>query len=402
MAVARRLLFRPPMKKHHTAARGGLTRRQALGAIGVASGATLVGGRAVAEAGPDHGPGPGREVSLETRLVTEYGIRHPIVSAGMAFVGLTDLAAAVSQAGGLGVYGASPEPPPVVDVRVAELAARASGPFGVDFIIASTPQGDFTTQEHIDVVAGRRVPVVVFHFDVPPRKWVDQLHAAGSRVWVQAGSVEAAQRAVDIGVDAIVAQGLSAGGHNRNATLPTLTLVGMLRTQVRGSHLVLAAGGIADGASLVRALRAGADGAWMGTRFVASEEAYAHPGYKAFIVKAKDRDATAFTTVFGPEFPDAPQRVFRNRAVASPPSTEPPQIGTTTLFPGVLDIPVPMPKYSALVPTRDTQGDLDEMDMPAGSESVLRIFDVRPAAAIVADIIAQAQALLENGPPPGH
>jgi NAD(P)H-dependent flavin oxidoreductase YrpB (nitropropane dioxygenase family) len=378
----------------------GMTRRRVLGVLGGVSGGALFSSRARAEGngggGADGEPGRGCIVSLRTRLVTEYGVQHPLVSAGMAFVGLTDLAAAVSNAGGIGVYGAAPEPPHVVDARVAELASRVSGPFGVDFIIATTPMGDFTTQAHIDVVAARRVPVVVFHFDVPPASWAEQLHSAGSRVWVQVGSTGVAKRAVDVGADLIIAQGRSAGGHNRNDTIATLPLVRMVRAQIPPHILVLAAGGIADGHSLVAALAAGADGAWMGTRFVAATESYAHPEYKARLVAAKGRNATAFTKLFGPEFPDQPQRVLANRAVTSPLSTEPPVIGKTLLFPGVLDVPLEMPKYSALVPTRDTRGDLEEMDMPAGSESVLQIADVRPAADIVADIIAEAEHVIAS------
>jgi NAD(P)H-dependent flavin oxidoreductase YrpB (nitropropane dioxygenase family) len=381
----------------------GMTRRHLLGVLGGLSGAAIAGGsaraddddRSGAEAGGDHRPR--RCVSLDTRLVTEYGVRYPIVSAGMAFVGLPDLAAAVTSAGGIGVYGASPEPPPVVDARVADLASRVSGPFGVDFIIATTPMGDFTTQAHIDVVAGRGVPIVVFHFDLPPAAWVDQLHEAGTRVWVQVGSPEVARRAVDVGADLIIAQGRSAGGHNHNQTIPTLPLVRALRAQLPGEILLLAAGGVADGLSLVAALEAGADGAWMGTRFLASAESYAHPEYKSRIVAAKGRNATAFTTLFGPEFPGQPQRVLANRAVTSPVSTEPPVIGKTLLFPGVVNVPVEMPKYSALVPTRDTTGDLEEMDMPAGSESVLHIASIRSAADIVADIVAEAERVIAHG-----
>jgi NAD(P)H-dependent flavin oxidoreductase YrpB (nitropropane dioxygenase family) len=342
--------------------------------------------------GRDHTPN--RCVSLETRLVTDYGVRYPLVNAGMAFVGLTDLAAAVTAAGGIGIYGASPEPPPVVDTRVSELVSRVSGPFGVDFIIASSPMGDFTTQDHIDVVARHRVPIVVFHFDLPLRTWVDQLHAAGSRVWIQVGSTDVAKRAADLGADLVIAQGLSAGGHSRNQSIPTLPLVQMIRAQLPHEILILAAGGIADGRTLVAALDAGADGAWIGTRFVAANESYAHPDYKAKIVAAKGPTATAVTTLFGPEFPDQPQRVLANRAATSPPTTEPPVIGKTLLFPGVLDVPVEMPKYSALVPTRDSHGDLEEMDLPAGSESILQIRNIRPAADIIADIIAEARRVI--------
>jgi NAD(P)H-dependent flavin oxidoreductase YrpB (nitropropane dioxygenase family) len=373
-----------------------VSRRQALGLLGGASVLTLLGASPVL-AGDGGGDGEGdHEVSLHTRLVRDYGIRYPIASAGMAFVGLPELVVAVSDAGGLGVYGAAPEPPPVVDARLTTIASQTSNPFGVDFIIASGPMGDFTTQAHIDVVAAHRVPVVVFHYGLPLQAWVDQLHAAGSRVWVQAGSVDVAEQAANLGCDAIVAQGKSAGGHNHNMTIPTLDLVATLHSSLPRRCLLLAAGGIADGESLVRALRAGADGGWIGTRFAAATESYAHPDYKARLVNAKQRDATAFTTVFGPEFPNGTQRVLKNRAVTEPPTTQPPTIGTTLLFPGVVNAPYVMPKYSAIVPTRDTTGDLEEMDLPAGSESVLETERVQPAAEIIDEIVTEASRILEK------
>jgi NAD(P)H-dependent flavin oxidoreductase YrpB (nitropropane dioxygenase family) len=380
-----------------------VSRRRVLGALGGASALTLLGvnplrggqgGREEKRSGRSEG---NEEVSLSTRLVRDYGIRYPIVSAGMAFVGLPELVVAVSNAGGLGVYGAAPEPPPVVDARLSAIASQTSAPFGVDFIIASGPLGDFTTQGHVDVAAAHRVPVVVFHFDLPQKSWVDQLHAAGSRVWVQAGSAEVAEQAAGLGADAVIAQGKSAGGHNHNQTIPTLDLLAMVRARLPRRCLLLAAGGIADGRSLVRALRAGADGGWIGTRFAASTESYANPGYKARLVSAKGRRATTFTTVFGPEFPNATQRVLANRAATEPPSTQPPVIGSTLLFPGVVNAPYEMPKYSAIVPTRDTTGDLEEMDMPAGSESVLEIVRVQPAAEIIQEIVTEASRLLEEG-----
>jgi enoyl-[acyl-carrier protein] reductase II len=380
-----------------------VSRRRVLGALGGASALTLLGvnplrggqgGREEERSGRNEGD---EEVSLDTRLVRDYGIRYPIVSAGMAFVGLPELVVAVSNAGGLGVYGAAPEPPPVVDARLSAIAGQTSAPFGVDFIIASGPMGDFTTQDHVDVVAAHRVPVVVFHYDLPQKAWVDQLHAAGSRVWVQAGSADVAEQAAALGADAVVAQGKSAGGHNHNQTIPTLALLAMVRARLPRRCLLLAAGGIADGRSLVRALRAGADGGWIGTRFAASAESYANDGYKVRLVNAKGRHATTFTTVFGPEFPNATQRVLANRAATEPPSTQPPVIGSTLLFPGVVNVPYEMPKHSAIVPTRDTTGDLEEMDMPAGSESVLEIVRVQPAAEIIAEIVIEASRLLEEG-----
>ncbi len=377
---------------HRDEDKRGVTRRQLFGVAG-GLGATL----ALGERGARADTTGSGTLTLSTRLVTDYGARYPIASAGLAFVGLTDLAVAVTNAGGIGVYGAAPEPPPVVAARLGAIAGAASGPYGVDFIIASSPLGDFTTQDHIDIAAGARVPVVVFHWDVPPAAWVAQLHAAGSRVWVQVPDPDVARRALAAGADGIVAQGRSAGGHNKNSTIPTLSLVGMIRSQVSQTCLVLAAGGIADGTSLVRALAAGADGGWMGPRFVAAAESYAHPDYKARLAAAKSRDATAFTTAFGPEWPGPQQRVLVNTAVADPTSTTPAVIGTTTLFPGVVDAPYTMPNHSAVIPTRATVGDLDQMDMPAGSESILAVTGVQSAADIIAEVVAEAQDLLSQG-----
>lgn len=188
-----------------------------------------------------------------------------------------------------------------------------------------------------------------------------------------------------------MAQGRSAGGHNRNSTIATWRLVTHLRRALPPRTIILAAGGVSSGASLVRAIRAGADGGWAGTVFVAATESFAHPDYKARLVAARDPEATVFTTRFGPEFAGQQQRVLRNRATGESLTAAPAMIGNTTLFPGVLDIPYPMPKYSAIVPTRTTVGDLEEMDMPAGSRSIRDVRRVRPAAEIIDDFIDGAE-----------
>ena len=360
-----------------------LNRRTILQLAGAAAGAMVL--PRIAGAGR---PAP----HVQTRLSRAFGLRVPLASAGMAFVGLSDLAAAVSNAGALGVYGVGGDPPPVFAARIAAIQAQTAAPFGVDLLLATSAAGPFTTQDHIDIAASAGVPLVVFHWDVPGAAWVRQLHAAGTQVWVQTGDLEVAQRAVAAGADGIVAQGRSAGGHNRNATTPTLRVVARLRAALPPRVFIVASGGIADGASLVRAIRAGADGGWAGTVFVAAEESYAHPAYKARLAAAHTPFATQFTTVFGPEWPGQQQRVLRNRATTEPTTTEPVTIGTTLLFPGVLDVPYQMPKYSAFVPTRDTTGDLEEMDLPAGATSIYAVRRVRPAAEIVEEFIDGARA----------
>jgi enoyl-[acyl-carrier protein] reductase II len=336
------------------------------------------------------GPRPPGSTTVQTRLLADFGLRIPLASAGMAFVGLTDLAAAVTNAGGIGVYGVGAEPPPVFSARLTALVAQTSGAYGVDFLVDTSAFGAFTTQDHIDIAASARVPIVVFHWNLPTAAWVSQLHAAGSVVWYQTSTVANAQQAIALGCDGIVAQGRSAGGHNRNSTVATWRLVVQMRAALPAQTMLLAAGGIADGHSLMRAICLGADGGWAGTVFVAATESYAHPDYKARLVAANSPNDTLFTTRFGPEWPGQPQRVLRNSATTQSITATPAVIGQTTLFPGVFNVPYSMPKYSAVIPTRDTTGDLEEMDMPAGSESIRAVHAIRPAAAIVDEFIAGA------------
>lgn len=338
---------------------------------------------------------------ISTRLTREYGVLHPFVGAGMAFVGLPPLVVAVTNAGGIGVLGAAPEPPPVTQQRIQAIKAGTSGLFGVDFLLGQVGGQDMTLREHINVCIAEGVRLVVFHWGIPPQEWIKDLHGAGAKVWVQAGSLNDALDALTAGADGIIAQGSQAGGHNRNSTTKTQKLVRQIR-DAAGPALLLASGGVADDMSAARALRAGADGVWVGTRLVASVEAYAHPGYKQRLVDARESDSR-FTTLFGPEWPDQPQRVLRNRVVKEwagkedqvpVPPPPPAIIGNTTLFPGVFNAPYVMPKFSAIVPTPDTTGDLEEMDMPAGSESVQRIASILPAAQIVTSMMEGARELL--------
>src|SRR5262245_7906599 len=125
-------------------------------------------------------------LSLETRLTREYGVRYPFVSAGMGFVSYPPLVTAVSNAGGIGVLGNAVEPPPSTQMLVRMIAEGTSGLFGVDLLHDATAFGPATTDAHIDVCVAEGVKLVVFHFNVPPRQWVDRLHAGGCRVWQQA------------------------------------------------------------------------------------------------------------------------------------------------------------------------------------------------------------------------
>jgi len=329
---------------------------------------------------------------ITTRFTEAFGLRTPIAQAGMAFVGMTpDLAVAVSNAGALGALGVGLMPAPALAQTIAAIRAGTPSPFNVNFITG------FTNDEQIDAACAARVSVVSFHWGHPPREWIDRLHDAGVRVFEQIGSVDAAKRAADGGVDVVVAQGLEAGGHNY-ATLPTVALVPAVVDAVTPA-LVLAAGGIADGRGLAAALMLGADGAWVGTRLVATAESAAHDGYKARLVTACGTD-TVRTAMFGPENPSFnPTRVLRNRVVEQwqdrvgeiPADTSTlPVIGTMNLG-GEL---VEMHKFSNLVPMRGlTTGDLDEMALLAG-QGVGVVDAIEPAAKVIAEMTAQAREML--------
>lgn len=335
---------------------------------------------------------------LPSRLAREYGVDVPFVEAGMAFVGGPRLAAAVSNAGGLGMVGTGPIPPPAVAGLVQATRGMTSRPFGINFIVANgSPTGDqpFTTDEHIEVCAQQGVKVVTFHWNVPPERWVRRLHEAGARIWMQVGSVAQAREAVAVGVDGVIVQGVEAGGHVRGTT-PLLTLLPEVIAAV-APRLVLAAGGIVDGASAAAAFLAGAEGVWVGTRLVASEESDAHPEYKQRL--AAVNTSTTVTTLFGPEWPGQPMRVLRNRVVSEWAGREgqvpPPQPGVSIGRAMMGPVPYEMPKFSAILPMPNVTGDFEEMCLAAG-EGVSRIQDIRPVAQIVDEMMRDAAHALRT------
>jgi enoyl-[acyl-carrier protein] reductase II len=333
-------------------------------------------------------------MTLRTRFTEAYKLSTPIAQAGMAFVGMTPgLAVAVSNAGALGALGVGLMPAPALTQTIAAIRAGTDRPFNVNVITG------FTGPEQIDAVCAAGVAVASFHWGHPPRAWIDQLHAAGVRVFEQVGSVADAKAAVDDGVDVVVAQGQEAGGHNF-ATLPTFALVPLVVDAVAPA-LVLASGGIADGRGLAAALMLGADGAWIGTRLVATTESDAHDGYKSRVVAADATD-TVRTALFGPDAPQFnPMRVLRNRVVREwqdrvadiPADTSGlPVIGHTDLGGQHLELH----RFSNLVPMRGaTTGDLEEMPLLAG-QGVGLVRSVEPAAAVIDAITAQARAVLDR------
>lgn len=332
-------------------------------------------------------------MSLATRLTERYGLSAPIAQAGMAFAGMTPpICIAVSEAGALGsIAGVGIIPPDGVRQLVQAVQAGTLRPFHVNFITC------YTQTAHIDVMCELRPAAVSFHWGHPLQDWIDRLHGAGIDVWEQVGSVADAERAAANGVDVIVAQGSEAGGHNYG-TAGTIALTPAIVDAIGDKVIVLASGGIADGRGLAAALMLGADGAWIGTRFVATAESAVAEEYKQRLVTANTAD-TAITHLFGRHHPEFnPMRVLRNRVVAEwsdcigdvPADLSSGEVvGRMDLFGEATELR----KFGNLVPMAGATGDFEELPLLAG-QGVGLVHDVPTAAEIVGRMIREAEAAL--------
>ena len=329
---------------------------------------------------------------LQTRLCRELGIAYPIFSAplGGGNAG-PELAASVSEAGGLGFLGMGGLPGQAIREQIRETRRRTSKPFGVGLLSPRLSGGE------VEACVEERVPVLLlFWGDVTP--YVEKAKQAGIRVFAQVGSVAEAKAAAAAGVDAIVAQGFEAGGHVRGTT--SLAALVPAVCDAVAPLPVVAAGGLATGRGLVAALGLGAEAVLMGTRFVASEESRACPGYKQRIVRACAED-TVYTALFDIGWPDAAHRVLRNKAVdeweraGRPRSGQRPGEGTTVGRMPIGGASADIPRYSARTPMIGFEGDLEYAALYAG-ESCGLVNDIKPAAAIVRDVVAEAEAVLSG------
>lgn len=313
---------------------------------------------------------------MRTRMNEDFGIRYPLCSAGMAMIATPELAAAVSEAGGLGVLGCGPAPAEWLRGAIREVKARTSKPFGVNLIHETTSFGPMTTDAHVAVCIEENVDLVVFFWQVPERAWADSLRAAGIRFWVTAGDEDTVMRATTLPVSGLILQGTEAGGHVKSG----MRLAELLKQtrRARPDLTLVGAGGIGCADDVRRVLGLGADGVCLGTRFVACTEANAHPEYQRRIVAARATD-TVITQLFGPEWPNVPMRVIANHATSGTASSSP--IGRTVLF----GQPYELPPCSAILPTRETTGDFGLMCLAAG-ESVETIRSVQTAGQIVREL----------------
>ena len=322
---------------------------------------------------------------ISTKLTEKLGIRHPIVQAGMGGVARAELVAAVSNAGGLGMLGMVRMTPDFIRDQIQKTRALTMRPFGVNLIQPVAPASGFEGQ--LEICIEEKIPVVSLFWS-DPAPFVPRCHAAGIVVMLQVGSAEEAIRAAAAGVDMIVAQGVEAGGHVRGhvGLVPLLPAV----VEAVAPVPVIAAGGIVDGRGLAAALALGADGVWVGTRFVASTESEAHADYKKRLLAACQADAI-YTEVFHVGWPpNSAHRVLRNPLTegSSPP---PGPVGSVRFGDRTVEVPL----FGTATPTIHTEGRLDLMPNYAG-QGVGLVRNVLPAAAIVQRMVSEAETIIRR------
>lgn len=236
---------------------------------------------------------------MQNRITTLFGIRFPLVQAGMIWNSGWRLASAVSNAGGLGIIGSGSMYPNVLLEHVRKCKAATNKPFAVNI-----PMLYPAVEEHVATVIAERVPIV-FTSAGNPATWTAKLKDAGITVVHVTASVKFALKAEKAGVDAVVAEGFEAGGHNGREETTTLVLVPLVRDAVQVP--VIAAGGIADGRAMLAAMALGADGVQMGSRFTCSVESSAHPAFKQHVVESREGDTLLTLKEL------APVRLMRNK-----------------------------------------------------------------------------------------
>jgi NAD(P)H-dependent flavin oxidoreductase YrpB (nitropropane dioxygenase family) len=312
---------------------------------------------------------------IRTSICDLLGIELPIIQAPIASATCPALAAAVSNSGGLGMLSVTWRQLDEIRAVIRETRSLTEKPFGINLILESD------VHDRLNICLEEGVKIVSLFWG-EPNSYIRASHQAGALVMHSVGRVPEAQEAASAGADVIVAQGWEAGGHVRG-TVSTLTLVPAVVDAVAPIPVV-AAGGIADGRGIAAAFALGASAAWLGTRFVASEEALSHHTYKQKLLAAGVGD-TVYSTLFDVGWENAAHRALRNSTVemwekaGRPPRGERPNEGQV-IARKADDSPVV--RYSFSSPLETMQGDVEGMAHYAG-QSVGLIKDIQPAARIV-------------------
>lgn len=326
--------------------------------------------------------GAGRCETFSTPLTTLLGIRVPIIQAPIGSFSCPALAAAVSEAGGLGMLALSWDSLSGCNEKISATNAATREPFGVNLVL----EWDQTDRLNACLDAG--VTIVSFFWGDASR-YISRVQSAGAKAIVSVGSSEEARRARDAGADVIVCQGFEAGGHVRGTT-GCMSLIPAVVDAVAPVPVV-AAGGIADGRGLTAALVLGASGVWMGTRFSASTESLAHPEFKTRLLNACEAD-TECLTLFDGGWPNAPHRVLRNSTVKDWENAGKPRAGLRPNEEQVIGHTLDgqaIIRYEDVPPLRGMQGDWEACALYAG-QSVGVIRELKPAKFIVDEIVCDA------------
>ena len=306
---------------------------------------------------------------MGNRITTLFKVQYPLIQAGMIWNSGWKLASAVSNAGGLGIIGAGSMYPDVLQEHITKCKRATSKPFGVNI-----PMLYPNIDEIIEIVIKEKIPIVCTSAG-NPKIYTSRLKHHGITVVHVVSSVKFALKAQDAGVDAVVAEGFEAGGHNGRDETTTFTLIPMVKQQLQIP--LIAAGGIADGKGMLAAMILGADGVQIGSRFVASYESSAHQDFKQEVVKAKEGDTLLTLKEL------APVRLLKNK-----------------FFDQLMELYKTNPSKEQLTQLLGRarakrgmfEGDLEEGELEIGQVAGL-IHQIKPAAQIVKEIMEEFDRL---------
>ena len=315
---------------------------------------------------------------MRTRLTDLLDIEHPIMLAGMGGVSYHELVAAVSEAGGIGTFGAAPMGPGQLDEEIAAVHKLTTKPFGVD-LLAAIP-GQLEKDVESIIKGGARIFVAGLGV---PREIIDILHKNNILVGSMCGKVRHAQAALASGCDFVVAQGTEGGGHT--GTVATMALVPQVVDAVGDKMVVVAAGGLFDGRGLAASLALGADGVWIGTRFIATHEARGVDGYKEKLIDTLE-DGTVITRSYTGKTCRVVRNDWTNKFEEHPETLQGfPQQAIASMQAGVNHLGYP----------EGTKVDVEQEFMPAG-QGVGAIKSIVHAGDLVRSMMAEAEQSLDR------
>ncbi|XGI84147.1 NAD(P)H-dependent flavin oxidoreductase [Halorutilales archaeon Cl-col2-1] len=325
---------------------------------------------------------------FDTKLTKTLNIDLPIVQAPIGSATCPELVTAVSEAGALGMLSVTWRDESETREVIERTKRETQSMFGVNIVVDPDAK-EIPTETHVDICLDEGIEIFSFSFgEAAP--YVEKIQSQGGKVLETVGSAQEAREAVDAGVDIVVAQGWEAGGHVES-DVATLPLIPRVRDAVPDTPVV-AAGGISDGRGVASVLTLGADGAWLGTRFVATHEAYAHQIYQDSISQA-DETETVYTTLFDRGWEGVPHRVIENQTVSEAKHTEDKPSESEVI--AVTDDERRIRRYEDALGVPGMEGNLEELPLYAGQSSGL-IDEVKPAKEVITDLVDGATKALEE------